>query len=158
MPESATAVPARLKTVLELARQEADRRGDRRIGTDQLLLALLHDQDAPPARALGVTLDQGREALDAMDRAALAALGIHFDGRLAPRPVRGQRRMSLSSSARTLLVRAKEISEGERRGRRIDSRHLLLALLATRHPDPAADLLTELGLRGPEISERLAGC
>ncbi|MYS23190.1 Clp amino terminal domain-containing protein, pathogenicity island component [Streptomyces sp. DvalAA-14] len=155
MPAAETAVPTGLKALLELARQEADRRGDRRIGTDHLLLALLHD-GAAPARALGVTLDQGRSALDTMDQAALTALGIHFDGRLAPRSPRGQRRMTLNSAARAVIVGAKEAAESERRGRRIDSRHLLLALLTTRHPDPAADLLAELGVRGSAVRERLA--
>ncbi|WP_405580734.1 Clp protease N-terminal domain-containing protein [Streptomyces sp. NBC_01190] len=160
MPDNTATVAARLKTVLELARQEADRRGDRRIGTDHLLLALLHDRAAPPARALGVTLDDGRAALDDMDRAALAALGIHFEGPLTlsrDGSSREHRRMTLNSAARTALVGAKTIAQGERRGRRIEASHLLLSLLTARHPDPAADLLAALGLRGPEVRERLAG-
>jgi ATP-dependent Clp protease ATP-binding subunit ClpA len=154
MPEAA--VPTRLKNVLELARQEADRRGDRRIGTDHLLLALLHDGAAPPARALGVTLTDGRSALDSMDQAALAALGIHFDGAPAPQAARGHRRMTINSAARTVIVAAKQQADRDHRGRRIEPRHLLLALLTTRHPDPAADLLTELDLDGATVRERLA--
>jgi ATP-dependent Clp protease ATP-binding subunit ClpA len=156
MPEAT--VPTRLKNVLELARQEADRRGDRRIGTDHLLLALLHDEAAPPARALGVALADGRSALDSMDQAALAALGIHFDGALAPQAARGHRRMTINSAARTVIAAAKQQADHERGGRRIEPRHLLLALLTTRHPDPAADLLTELNLNGATVRERLAAC
>jgi Clp amino terminal domain, pathogenicity island component len=154
MPEAAA--PARLKPLLELAREEADLRGDRRIGTDHLLLALLHDASAPPARALGVSLGEGRAALDSLDRAALASLGIHLDGPLAPPPVRGNRRLPFNSAARAALGAAKHEADHERKGRRIEPRHLLLALLAARHPDPAADLLTALGLTAPAVRSRLA--
>ncbi|WP_329131068.1 hypothetical protein OG552_09095 [Streptomyces sp. NBC_01476] len=155
MPDTAT---TRLKPVLDLAREEANLRGDRRIGTDHLLLALLHDPAAPPARALGVTLTEGRDALESLDRGALASLGIRLDGPLAPPPVRGQRRLPFNSAARTAIGAAKHEAEHERRGRRIEPRHLLLALLNARHPDPAADLLSALNLRGPAVRERLAGC
>ncbi|WP_322899855.1 Clp protease N-terminal domain-containing protein, partial [Actinacidiphila rubida] len=65
-----TTAQARFKHVIEYAREEAVLRGDRRIGTDHLLLALLHDGDAPPARALRVSLADGRAALEELDRAA----------------------------------------------------------------------------------------
>lgn len=156
MPDSTTS--PRLKPVLDLAREEANLRGDRRIGTDHLLLALLHDDAAPPARALGVTLADGREALDSLDREALASLGIHLDGPLAHPPVRGQRRPPFNSAARTAIGAAKHEAEYERAGRRIEPRHLLLALLTGRHPDPAADLLTALDLHPPAVRERLATC
>ena len=58
---------------------EARRRGDRRIGTDHLLLGLLHDPGS--AEALGVTVEAAREKSDALDRAALAAIGLDL-GRL----------------------------------------------------------------------------
>jgi ATP-dependent Clp protease ATP-binding subunit ClpA len=157
MPE--TTAPARLKPVLEQAAQEAVRRGDRRIGTDHLLLALLRDEEAPPARALGVTLAEGHAALESLDRAALGSVGIHLDELPTPpdadRPVRGRRHVGLNSAARTAIVAAKHEAERERRGRRIEPRHLLLALLTARHPDPAADLLTALGLSPATIRTRL---
>ena len=156
MPD--TAAPARFKTVLEHARAEAELRGDRRIGTDHLLLALLHEQDEPPARALGATLADGRAALESMDRAALGSIGIHLEGPLTPPPVRGHRRHALNSAARAAIVAAKqEADRDRRRGSRIEPRHLLLALLAGRRPDPAADLLTALGLQPPTVRARLAG-
>ena len=56
------------------ASEEARRRGDRRTGTDHVLLALLED---PPAEAmLGVSLQQARQALESLDHQALAALGM----------------------------------------------------------------------------------
>lgn len=153
MPD--TTAPAKLKHVLDLARQEADLRGDRRIGTDHLLLALMHDRAAVPARALGVTVEEGRAALNDLDRAALAAIGIHLDAPLDPPAVRGKRHVPFNSAVRATLVAAKTAADSERRGRRLEARHLLLALLATRHPDPAADLLTALSVDGPAVRERL---
>jgi ATP-dependent Clp protease ATP-binding subunit ClpA len=150
------AATTRLKPVLDLAREEADRRGDRRIGTDHLLLALLHDAAAPPARALGVSLADGREALASLDREALASLGIHLDGPLAPPPVRGLRRLPFNSAARGAIASAKREADREGAGRRIEPHHLLLALLAGRHPDPAADLLSALYLRPAAVRNRLA--
>jgi ATP-dependent Clp protease ATP-binding subunit ClpA len=155
MPENTAS--AKVKTVLEYAREEATRRGDRRIGTDHLLLALLRDAAAPPARALGVTLAEGRAALDSLDREALAAVGVHIDGLpLTTGAARGRRWITLNSAARATVVGAKEASERERRGRRMEPRHLLSALLGGRHPDPAADLLSALGLEGAGVRERLA--
>ncbi|MBY8876469.1 hypothetical protein K7862_02290 [Streptomyces sp. PLK6-54] len=141
---------------MEHAREEALLRGDRRIGTDHLLLALLHDGSAPPARALGVTLAQGRAALDELDRAALAAIGVRLGTPLAPPPVRARRLVSLNSAARAAITEAKAQAQGERRGRRIEPRHLLLALLGARHPDPAADLLTTLSIAPDQVRARLA--
>lgn len=156
MPE--TTAPARFKTVLEQAGEEAALRGDRRIGTDHLLLALLRDDAAPPARALGVTLADGHAALESLDRAALGSLGIHLDGPLTPPPAHNRRRVTINSAARAAIVAAKHEAERERRGRRIEPRHLLLALLAARHPDPAADLLAALDIQPTSVRERLAGC
>lgn len=155
---SETATPARLKHVLEQAREEARLRGDRRIGTDHLLLALLHDDAAPPARALGVTLADGRAALDSLDRAALVALGIHLDVPLSAPPARRRGLLPFNSAARAVIGAAKHEAERERKGRRIEPRHLLLALLSGRHPDPATDLLAALGLPPTSVRERLAGC
>src|SRR5260221_9395240 len=64
------------KLVLTSATEEARRRGDRRLGTDHLLLGLLHDEDSAAAQALGVSLADARAASDALDRAALAAVGV----------------------------------------------------------------------------------
>jgi Clp amino terminal domain, pathogenicity island component len=79
------------KLVLTSAAEEAGRRGDRRLGTDHLLLGLLHDADSSAARALGVSLESARGASDALDRAALAAVGVDVSAvrdRLA-RPAQG---------------------------------------------------------------------
>ena len=56
------------------ASEEARSRGDRRAGTDHLLLALL--EEPPIEAALGVRLQEARDRLDALDRQALDALGV----------------------------------------------------------------------------------
>ena len=58
------------------ARDEAIRRGDRTIGTEHLVLALLIGPGSPTARALGCDLGSARRALDALDSRALAAIGV----------------------------------------------------------------------------------
>src|SRR6202044_4252463 len=56
------------------AGEEARRRGDRRTGTDHLLLALLEDPSIEIV--LGVNLQQARQALESLDHEALGALGM----------------------------------------------------------------------------------
>src|SRR5579862_7478526 len=56
------------------ASEEARRRGDRRTGTDHLLLAVLEDSSIEVE--LGVSVRQARHALAALDRDALGALGL----------------------------------------------------------------------------------
>jgi hypothetical protein len=56
------------------AREEARRRGDRKVGTEHLILGLLREPLL--AQALGCDLQTARDALDAIDQDALAAVGI----------------------------------------------------------------------------------
>ena len=58
-----------MRSVLTSAAEEARRRGDRRVGTEHLLLGLLHEPDSKAARALGVSLEDARLASDALDLA-----------------------------------------------------------------------------------------
>ena len=68
------------------AGEEARRRGDRRTGTDHLLLALLEDPSIEAV--LGVSLQQAREALESLDREALGALGLGSGADAPPLPMR----------------------------------------------------------------------
>ncbi len=141
--------------VLSAAEEEAQRRGDRRIGTDHLLLAMLHDPRRLAAGVLGVDLVAARAAADALDRAALSAVGVDIGEDLAPVLVRTRRRPQLTSGARTVFVLA--VAEVRRaRGRRIQARHLLLALLTRQSPDPAGQLLDALGVDAAAARARLA--
>lgn len=64
------------REVIGAAVAEARLRGDRRIGTEHLLLGVLRHPDTAAARALAVDLADARAALGALDREALAVLGI----------------------------------------------------------------------------------
>ncbi|ONH32851.1 Clp protease N-terminal domain-containing protein [Pseudofrankia asymbiotica] len=73
-------MPARFaagaRGVVSAALAEARLRGDRRIGTEHLLLGVLHHPDTEAARSLGVGLAAARGALAILDQDALRALGI----------------------------------------------------------------------------------
>ena len=61
-------------TIYMRASEEARRRGDRRTGTDHVLLGLLEDPSIEVL--LGVSLQQARQALESLDQEALGALGM----------------------------------------------------------------------------------
>ncbi|MFC4590169.1 Clp protease N-terminal domain-containing protein [Sphaerisporangium corydalis] len=145
-------------TVVEAALEEARRRGDRRLGTEHLLLGLLHDPHSAPARAIGVDLAAGREALESLDRAALASIGIDVGALhpLAPVPPRRHPPLTLSalsSSARTALDRAVKATRVTTR--HLGPEHLLLALLDCRPPDPVAELMSHLAIDPAAVRERV---
>ena len=144
------------KLVLASATEEARRRGDRRLGTDHLLLGLLHDEDSRAAKALEVSLADARAALDALDVAALAAVGIEIQALGEGAPVSfGRRLPPLTSGARAVFKRAIDEARPFRSGR-IETTHFLLALLSLRRPDPAAELLDTLGVDRALVRQRLA--
>ena len=132
------------------AQQEAVRLGDRRVGTDLLLLGLLRDRDIE--EVLHVSLSSARAQLAALDNAALAALGLpeivqvatYADKAIPVRPsVRSlmQPRIRLTPAAKVTL---QEAAKPMRRGKKITRRRVLLALLENKEPDPAAVLLSAL--------------
>lgn len=145
------------KLVLTSATEEARRRGDRRLGTDHLLLGLLHDEDSPAAKALGVSLADARAASDALDRAALAAVGIQIktlgEG---PPAASGRRFPPLTSGARAVFKRAIDEARPFKSGQ-IGTSNFLLALLSLERPDPAAELLAALGADPAAVRKRLGG-
>ncbi len=153
---SGRSVGETMRMVLRSADDEARRRGDRRVGTDHLLLGLLHDPDSEAARALGVSLEEARAASETLDLAALAAVGVGI-GALGQRPAPGPARglLPLSSGARAVVRRAVEEAHPHRTGR-LDTGHFLSALLTLDRPYPAAELLHALGLEPAVVRERLA--
>jgi ATP-dependent Clp protease ATP-binding subunit ClpA len=127
--------------VMVHAPAEARRRGDRRVGTQHLLLATLHDPEA--VAISGVQLESARAALSALDDAALAAVGIDARGverATIPAPAK---RLPLTSGAKAALSRALAATRTAG-ARRVTSVHLLAGLLDGDHADPATDVLTEL--------------
>ena len=143
------------RKALACAAQEARRRGDRRLGTDHLLLGLLCDPDSSAAGALGVDLAAARAASDSLDQAALAAVGVNVAHLGAPAPaVFSRRHVSLTSGARAVMTVA--VGQARRaKSPRIGSAELLRALLARELPDPAAELLSALAVDRARVSSRL---
>ena len=162
------------------AREEARRRGNRRVGTDDLVLGLLREPDV--ALVLGCDLGAAREALDAMDREALVAIGIDRPLDAPPVPTRepalGGRRAVVKAVLTDHLPmtpvakRALEQSgkDGRHRGGsgapwdpspRWSRERVLIALLSLAPPDPAAALLDALEIDravvGARLRETIAG-
>ncbi|GAA4379968.1 Clp protease N-terminal domain-containing protein [Paeniglutamicibacter cryotolerans] len=123
---------------------EANLRGDRRVGTDALLLGLLHDPAV--ASALGLNLATARAESAALDTRALAAIGVDTGGFAPTAPPAGSWRTPFTSGARAVISRALALA-GQQKARAIGSKHLLLALLEAEPPDPAAALLTGAGIQ-----------
>jgi hypothetical protein len=142
-------------TTYVYAREEALRRGDRRIGTEHLLLGLLREPGL--ADVVGHDVAESREALASMDRDALASIGV--DPRLDAPPIEvrdeGRRparprlkellghRFPLTPSAKSAL---RDASRNMRRGGGVAPQRVLLALLELEPPDPAVALLAALGV------------
>jgi len=143
------------KAVLTSAAQEAHQRGDRRIGSEHLLLGILHHPGSVVVQALRVDLQSARAASADLDRAALAEVGIDAEGLQLPSNVaRGRRRPPLTSGARAVLRRSLHEATSANTPV-IETRHLLLALLACERPDPAAELLAALRVDPAVVRERL---
>jgi Clp amino terminal domain, pathogenicity island component len=134
------------------ARNEAIRRGDRTIGTEHLVLALLTDPASPGAAALGCDLDSARRALDALDRQALAAIGVPAGITAGAALVRSAGRLRLTPAAKAVVAGARDARGNREAGLGI----VLDALLDLRRPDPAAELLAALGVDGRAARERWA--
>jgi hypothetical protein len=156
--------PAR--AVVTGAVAEAERHGDHRVGTDHLLLGLLRQPATPAARALGVDLDAARAGRDALDRTALAAVGLDLGpepttgGRPPTEPTtsakgwRGLAHRPFTAGARHTLARTLAVARADG-SRTLSTEHLLLALLDARRPDAALTLLDELGVVADRVRERL---
>ena len=144
------------------ASEEARRRGDRRTGTEHLLLAVLED---PSAEALlGVKLEAARHALDSLDHDALGVLGL-TTGADAPslamrvvatrprlRDVVRSDRLRMTPVAKKVLERA---SKPNRRKLEVTSPQVLAQILALQPPDPAAALLVALSVNTAEVRRRV---
>jgi ATP-dependent Clp protease ATP-binding subunit ClpA len=140
------------RQVVATAVTEAERRGDRRLGTEHLLLGLLAEPAS--ARLLGTDLDAGRAALHELDLSALRTVGIDAGDFHPTAPVRPGGRPRFTSAAKGALGLALRDAVG-RGDRRLEPRHLLLALLGCARPDPAAEVLARLGVDPAAARARL---
>lgn len=145
------------------ASEEARRRGDRRAGTDHLLLALFEDPSTEAV--LGVSLQQARQALDSLDREALTGVGLgsgadapRLEMRAVPkkprfRDVAKKDRFRMTPAAKKVLEEAYK-PKGHRK-LQVTGPEVLAQILALRPPDPAAVLLGALGVNTSEVRRRL---
>ena len=144
------------------ASEEARRRGDRRTGTDHVLLALLEDPSIEVM--LGVSLQQARQALESLDQEALGALGMG-SGTDAPalpmravpkkptiRDIAKKDRLRMTPAAKKVL---EEASKPNRRRLYVTAPQVLAQILTLQPPDPAAVLLGALGVNTSEVRRRL---
>jgi hypothetical protein len=149
-------------TIYLRASEEARRRGDRRTGTDHVLLALLEDPSIEVT--LGVSLQQARQALESLDQEALGALGMGSGTDAPPLPMRAvpkkptfravieKDRLRMTPAAKKVL---EDASKPNRRRLYITAQQVLAQILTLQPPDPAAVLLGALGVNTPEVRRRL---
>ena len=144
------------------ANEEARRRGDRRTGTDHILLALLEDPSIEVV--LGVNLQQARQAHESLDHEALGALGM-VSGTDAPalpmravpkkprlRDVAKKDRLRMAPAAKKVL---EEAVKPNRRKTQVTAQQVLAQILTLQPPDPAAVLLGALDVNTSEVRRRL---
>ena len=149
-------------TIFMRASEEARRRGDRRIGTDHVLLGLLDDPSIEIV--LGVSLQQARQALESLDHEALGALGLGSDTDAPPLPMRAvpkrptiravmkKDRLRMTPAAKKVL---EEAVKPMRRKTQVTAQQVLAQILTLQPPDPAAVLLGALGVNTSEVRRRL---
>ncbi len=144
------------------AGEEARRRGDRRAGTDHLLLALFYDPSVE--HVLGVNLAQARDAVELLDDQALNAVGLESgtDVPLIPmravpskpslRDVASKDRIRITPAAKRVLERA---TKSNRRRLEVTSQQVLAQILTLKPPDHAAVLLDVLDVNRSDVRRRL---
>ena len=145
------------------ASEEARRRGDRRTGTDHILLALFEDPSIEVV--LGVSLLQARQRLESLDHEALGAVGLGSGTDAPPLPMRAvpkkprirdvaqKDRLRMTPAAKKVLEEAYK-PKGHRR-LQVTGPEVLAQILALQPPDPAAELLGALGVNMSEVRRRL---
>ena len=145
------------------AGEEARRRGDRRYGTDHILLALFVDPSIEAV--LGVSLQQARQALESLDQEALGALGMVSGTDAPPLPMRAvpkkprlrdvaqKDRLRLTPAAKKVL---QEAVRPNRRKTQVTAQQVLAQILTLQPPDPAAVLLGALGVNTSDALHEFA--
>ncbi|MDE3082367.1 MAG: Clp protease N-terminal domain-containing protein [Acidobacteriota bacterium] len=140
-------------TIYLQASEEARSRGDRRTGTDHILLALLAYPEVEDL--LGVRLGQARQALTSLDRVALGALGLDDCDDAPPlamrevpttprfRDVARADRLRMTPAAKRIL---QDAVKPNRRKTYVTASQVLAQILELRAPDPAAVVLDALGV------------
>lgn len=140
------------RRIVGYAMEEARSLGDKRMGTEHLLLGALHERG--PSEALGVSLEDARRAAARLDAAALKAIG--FDSKdltRAAMPTRG-RKPPFSSGAKEVMA-AMLKSAVDQKSRKITASSLVVSLLERGEHDPVTALLQELRVDRAAVRDRL---
>jgi hypothetical protein len=144
------------------ASEEARRRGDRRTGTEHILLALFEDPSIEDV--LGVRLLQARQALESLDHEALGAVGLVSGTDAPPLPMRAvpkkprirdvmkKDRFRMTPAAKKVL---EDAVKPNRRKTQVTAQQVLVQILILQPADPAAVLLGALGVNASEVRRRL---
>jgi ATP-dependent Clp protease ATP-binding subunit ClpA len=140
--------------IILAAMNEAQQRGDRLLGSEHLFLGLLHEPDSVAVKALGVDLSGARSALEALDRAALAAIGLDVGNVPLASRAAWRKGPRMSSAAQAVINRAAKDAT-RTKGRHDWATHMALALLDAEPSDPVAALMAELGIDRAAVRERL---
>jgi hypothetical protein len=144
------------------ASEEARRRGDRRTGTEHLLLSLLEDPSIEVV--LDASLQQARETLESLDQEALGALGLApgTDAPpipMGPVPKKPRLRDIIQKNRLRMTPAAKKVLEDavrpNRRKTQVTAQQVLAQILILQPPDPAAVLLGALGVNTTEVLRSL---
>ncbi len=146
------------------ASEEARSRGDRRTGTDHIVLALLEDPSVEVL--LGASLERARQSLESLDQEALGLLGLGSGTGvpllpMRPVPKRPTIRAVMSGDRPRLTPAAKRVLEAAvrpmRRKTEVTAEQVLAQILTLLPPDPSAVLLRALGVEPSEVRRRMAG-
>jgi hypothetical protein len=160
--ESAAPEVLHIWAVYLRASEEARRRGDRRTGTDHVLLALMEDPSIEVL--LGASLQQARQALESLDQEALGALGLGPGADAPPLPMHAvpkkprirdiakKDRFRMTPAAKKVL---EEAVRPNRRKAQVTAQQVLAQILTLQPPDPGAVLLGALGVNTSELRRRL---
>lgn len=144
-----------IRDLVTTATSEARLRNDPRLAPEHLLLALLHDPVLSADYLRQHTARGGRDALAALDIAALETAGIDPADCPPSRAVpHAPEKLELTAAARRVLERSARIAKGHRL-RRVQPRHLLTAILGETGPSTAHDVLRSLDLDPAEMMSRL---
>ncbi|WP_017611739.1 Clp protease N-terminal domain-containing protein [Nocardiopsis salina] len=137
------------------AKAEAVGRGDRKVGTEHLLLALLSEERGRAARVLaqqGVDLVGARRALAELDVRALASVGVGVEWAHGVVQGRVDERLPLTPGAKAVLRGVGWRGTGGGLGAKV-----LVRLAVVRAPEPVSALLDELGVDRGVVCSALAG-
>jgi ATP-dependent Clp protease ATP-binding subunit ClpA len=140
------------RRIVGYAMEEARSRGDKRLGTEHLLLGALHEPQ--PSAVLGVSLEDAHHAASRLDAAALKAIGLETKNLKGTSMPTSGRKPPFSSGAKEVMANMVKQAM-DQKSRRITTSNLLVALLDREEHDPVSALLAELKVDKATVRARL---